>query len=347
MKRIRKIIGCVLSAVVLLCAAANSPVLTAEAMTIYESDGCSHAEGYIFIGESHCQVASMAMRELANEDGIIPGIPDISYNFREDWSLSTGDEGEPNTIFMKGNLFFVYESIWTEVESGIQTDKTYIYSDGKGESGRGVKRIHEIIEGNPNISHWNIIAYQGAVAVSKNGPEIGKYYADSYQNWISYEFPEADIYFLSMSTMTKCYRGVKHKDAINDALAKAFPDQYLDYTDFYNARYPGEMLSPADQIHWNYRTYQELITDVIRKIQQNRGIEEHVVKVVVTDVEAVLYTNDNTVILVKPDWNAQILFPEVDARLPVHVTGITDNGFFRVELGERTVYIHGVGLSEN
>lgn len=341
-------IGVVLSAVMLLCAAVNLPILTAEAMTIYESDGCSHSEGYIFIGECHAHLSSLAMRELANEDGTIPGLWDVSYEFREDWSLSTGDEGEPNTIFMKGNLFFAYESMWTAAEGKTQTDKTYIYSDGKGESGRGVERIHEIIEGNPNIGHWNIIAYQGAIAVTKNGPEIGKYYVDSYQNWISYEFPEADIYFLSMSTMTKGYRGVRNKNAINDALAEAFPDQYLDYTNFFNERYPSEMLTPADQIHWNFQTYQELVTDVIRKIQQNREIEEHAMEAVVTDVEAILYTNDNTVILARPDLNAEILFPEVDTGLPVQVTGITDNGFFRVCIssdGEQ-FYIADAGLSQ-
>lgn len=35
---------------------------------------------------------------------------------------------------------------------------------------------------------------------------------------------------MSIGTMKKYYCGVKHKDAINNALATAFPDRFLDFT---------------------------------------------------------------------------------------------------------------------
>ncbi len=68
--------------------------------------------------------------------------------------------------------------------------------------------------------------------------------------------------------------------------------------------------------------------------------------VTVTDVEAVFYTNDSTVIYSLPDLDKEILFSGLEEGLPIHVTGITDNGFFRVDLGEMTAYIHGAGLKE-
>lgn len=134
---------------------------------------------------------------------------------------------------------------------------------------------------------------------------------------------------------------------------------FSDYTEFYNQRYPQEMMDPtlrSDTIHWNPKTYTEMIVSVIREIQLRREIAKQTVmvpvtgEVTMTDVDAVLYTNENTVIFARPDWNAQILFPLVEAGLPIHVTGITDNGFFCVDLGETAAYIHGAGrytLEEN
>lgn len=63
----------------------------------------------------------------------------------------------------------------------------------------------------------------------------------------------------------------------------------------------------------------------------------------VTDAEAVLYTNDNTVILSDADDSAVVL-PEVAADLPIQVTGVTSNGYFRICLDGQTYYIHGIGL---
>ncbi|MDE6910258.1 MAG: hypothetical protein K2P44_07315 [Lachnospiraceae bacterium] len=64
----------------------------------------------------------------------------------------------------------------------------------------------------------------------------------------------------------------------------------------------------------------------------------------VTDAEAVLYTNENTVILSDADDDA-IVLPDVAAGLPIQVTGVTSNGYFRIQLDGQIFYIHGIGLS--
>lgn len=64
---------------------------------------------------------------------------------------------------MKGNLFFVFEGNNGGVDDVRQTSQQYIYSDGKGKQGRGVQKIHEIINTNPTI----------AVENQSNGTEKG------------------------------------------------------------------------------------------------------------------------------------------------------------------------------
>lgn len=64
----------------------------------------------------------------------------------------------------------------------------------------------------------------------------------------------------------------------------------------------------------------------------------------VTPAEAVLYTNENTVILADADNNT-IVLPTVAANLPIQVTGITSNGYFQIALDGQTYFIHGIGLS--
>lgn len=64
----------------------------------------------------------------------------------------------------------------------------------------------------------------------------------------------------------------------------------------------------------------------------------------VTAAEAVLYTNENTVILSDADDSAVVL-SDVAADLPIQVTGITSNGYFQINLDGQTFYIHGIGLS--
>ena len=170
---------------------------------------------------------------------------------------------------------------------------------------------------------------------------------NSYENWIDYEFPEADIYFLSISTMTKYFRGCRNPELLNDTLRSAFPDTFLDYTEFYNQRYPQGMWDPSqktDTVHWSWNTYLDLVTGVITEVQNRRG-DVDTVNIVVTDTEAVLYTNDSTVIYSVPDLSGAVLFAELETGLPIHVTGTTENGFFRIDLGEITAYVDLTGLS--
>lgn len=65
----------------------------------------------------------------------------------------------------------------------------------------------------------------------------------------------------------------------------------------------------------------------------------------VTQVKAVLYTNDETMIFADADA-ATLVLPEVAPDLPIAVTGITSNGYFRIDLGGQTFYINGAGLKE-
>lgn len=64
----------------------------------------------------------------------------------------------------------------------------------------------------------------------------------------------------------------------------------------------------------------------------------------VADYNQVLYTNENTKLLNDADSN-NVLVAKVDANLPVQVTGITSNGYFRVVIANQTLYIQGNGLS--
>lgn len=323
------------------------PCVNAKATTDYESDGISYEEGYIFVGESHINIACTHVYDDAvDADGNLPGVENVHYEL--EWTYDIGDKpGSPNRYIMKGNLFFVFGGLEPDdgSEVTLQTSKEYIYSDGKGQHGVAVTKIHEIMENNPNIAHWNIISWHGSVPAARTTDRsIPDYYVASYRNWIAYEFPEADIYFLSISTMTKFYRPARNPELLNQVLKESFPDNFLDYTEFYNQRYPQGMWDPnlrSDTVHWSSQTYIELITDIIKGIQHKRGMDH-----TVTDADAVLYTNDSTVIYSIPDWDGKVLFEELGAGLPIHVTGITDNGFFRIELGETTAYIHGMGLSE-
>lgn len=64
----------------------------------------------------------------------------------------------------------------------------------------------------------------------------------------------------------------------------------------------------------------------------------------VTEASAVLYTNENTVILSDAD-SSMVVLSEVEKGLPIQVTGVTDNGYFRILLDGQTFYIHGIGLN--
>lgn len=329
----KKIIAFLLCILFVYVVAADGVSVTAAQM-FYESDQEFHEEGYIFIGESHIGLAMSYFGAVTDETGSVPNVNDVKFFYT--------DKGSDRHV-MKGNLFFVCEG----TDKSTQSAKEYIYSDGKGNRGKAVERVHAVMDANPNIAHWNIILYQGAAQAKQGSQSIADYYAASYRNWIDYEFPEADIYFLSISTMTKYFRACRNPELLNDALRGAFSDMFLDYTEFYNERYPQGMWDPtqkSDTIHWNWNTYEELVTGVIRQIQDRRG-EADTADVAVTETEAVLYTNSSTVIYSSPDMNGKVLFWGLETGLPIHVTGVTDNGFFRIDLGEMTAYIHGEGLS--
>jgi len=64
----------------------------------------------------------------------------------------------------------------------------------------------------------------------------------------------------------------------------------------------------------------------------------------VTEASAVLFTNENTVLLSDADENSTVILSEVEEGLPIQVTGVTSNGYFRILLDGQTFYIHGIGL---
>lgn len=74
------------------------------------------------------------------------------------------------------------------------------------------------------------------------------------------------------------------------------------------------------------------------------AMESEAAEYSVASADAILYTNDNTVILSDAD-DASVVLPEVAADLPIQVTGITSNGYFQIALDGQTFYIHGIGLS--
>ncbi len=73
-------------------------------------------------------------------------------------------------------------------------------------------------------------------------------------------------------------------------------------------------------------------------------MEAQAAEFTVTAAEAVLYTNDNTVILADAD-DSTVVLPEVAANLPILVTGVTSNGYFQINLDGQIFYVHGIGLS--
>lgn len=62
----------------------------------------------------------------------------------------------------------------------------------------------------------------------------------------------------------------------------------------------------------------------------------------VTESKAVLYSNDKTKIYQQPDFNS-VVVSAVAPNLPIDVTGVTSNGWFRISLNG-TYYVPGDGL---
>lgn len=258
---------------VLLMTAVFCPVLSVHAATVYVSDGILYDEGYIFVGESHMQIAAFGMQQ--DVLGNIPGLEGIRYSIYADSSVVSNDLGDPGTFTMFGNLFFVFEGTGRTEEARMQTSKEYIYSDGAGQQGGAVQKIHTIMDTNPNIAHWNIISFHGSVSAMEGTQEIADYYVASYRNWIGYEFPEADIYLLPQSTMTKNFKlGRGDKDILNRSLAEAFPEYFMDIMPFFWEHYPQGLMDPSqksDLVHWSSQTYYEMICMIIKQIQEKSG----------------------------------------------------------------------------
>lgn len=353
-RRVREKLAAMLLGSMIFALAVICPALSVNAATVYVSDGNYYEEGYIFIGESHMHVAAFSMQEDAL--GNIPGLDGVRYFVFADSSVVSNAHGGPGTFTMSGNLFFVYEGTDRTDELQKQISKEYIYSDGAGRQGGAVQKIHTIMDTNPNIAHWNIISFHGANSALKGSQEIADYYVASYRNWIDYEFPDADCYFLPQSTMTRNFRLFckGDKDALNRSLAAAFPEEFMDIMPFFWDHYPQGMMEveqKVDMVHWSSQTYYEMVSMIIRQIQEKRGVSSTQAVAVpssytITDVQTVLCTNDATVIYAEPSQAGTVILPSCEAGLPVQVTGVTDNGYFRVDLGETAGYVPGNGLSE-
>ena len=357
--KVRRILA-MCSALLLLLPFAGMEV---QAATFYESDGQYHAEGYIFVGESHIVNMSTTIMDKTDTMGNVQGVDNIQYSLRWDWSQAVTEKGDANTFLMSGNLFFVFEGI-SGHDGTVQTSLDYIHSDGKGGRGKAVERIHEIIDKNPNIAHWTIIAFTGGAA-AKNGAQAGRTHAQDYRNWIDYEFPYADVYVVSQTTMTKYYRGMKDPDAYNREIAAAVPEAYLDYMDFFRSRYPQGMLDPAliqDTVHWSHETLYEFFVDVIHQVERRRmeapqegEQQDQEILEVQTDtatqayetvaVDKIMNTNAATQLYQERLAGTEIVIPVCEQGLPISVNGITTTGFYRVTLAENTYYIPAAGLS--
>ena len=347
-KRLKKITTVFVLCSMLLATVIFCPALSVRAATVYVSDGKPYDEGYIFIGESHMHVASFAMQEDAF--GNIPGLDGVRYTILADSSIVSNAHGGPGTFTMSGNLFFVYEGTDRTEELQKQISKEYIYSDGAGKQGGAVQKIHTIMDTNPKIAHWNIISFHGANSALKGTQQIADYYVASYRNWINYEFPDADVYLLPQSTMTKNFRLFckGDKDVLNRTLAAAFPDHFIDLMPFFWEHYPQGLMEvdqKVDMVHWSSQTYYEMVSMIIKQIQEKRGTNTLIYSV--AEAQAVLYTNDTTIIYSAPSQDSSVILSSCEQGLPVQVTGVTDNGYFRIDLGEAVGYVQGSGLNEH
>ena len=66
----------------------------------------------------------------------------------------------------------------------------------------------------------------------------------------------------------------------------------------------------------------------------------------VTPANAVFYTNGQTKVLMDAAEDAQIILSGCESGLPIQVTGITNNGYWQILLGDATYYVEGAGLSQ-
>lgn len=76
--------------------------------------------------------------------------------------------------------------------------------------------------------------------------------------------------------------------------------------------------------------------------ENSRLLTTYAVEFTVTENKAVLYSNDKTKVYKQPDVNSEVV-TVIAPDIPVNVTGITSNGWFRISLNG-TYYVMGEGL---
>ena len=76
------------------------------------------------------------------------------------------------------------------------------------------------------------------------------------------------------------------------------------------------------------------------------GMSVSAAEYTVTDVDTVLWSNALTAVQVDADENAAVALPSMEIGTPVHITGVTSNGYWRVEIDGATYYIVGAGLGD-
>lgn len=86
-----------------------------------------------------------------------------------------------------------------------------------------------------------------------------------------------------------------------------------------------------------------IATSFIPTIDRNQDVSKvYAVEFTVTESKAVLYSNDKTKVYKQPDISSGVV-TTIAKDIPVNVTGITSNGWFRVSLNG-TYYVPGDGL---
>lgn len=92
--RLRKSLSKIILACMLVVLTAAQSALTAKAVTLFESDGIYHEEGFIFIGESHSGMASHAVAMKADEVGNVFHLGDnLDVYYEQQWDSSYGVTG--------------------------------------------------------------------------------------------------------------------------------------------------------------------------------------------------------------------------------------------------------------
>lgn len=201
----------------------DASVSTASVSTasVSEASISKFPEGYIIVGESNVKGLETAANLLMDsKTGRIEGFESAIYS--------------KSTLPDCKNIFFVIDS------SNIGVD--YIYADGKSnKSGVAVTEIHKIMNSNTGIKHWNIISLHGQKVDEANYDA----YIKSYNNWITKEFEDANVYVFSQDSTNTLFNG-----KLKNALGK---------------NYIGHIYSIT-----NDESYKSLLVDILTKVRQAR-----------------------------------------------------------------------------